>query len=156
MCLDPMETVGLCTAGTKMGDKLAGAVETCKNYDVTTMRKKKPNKGKGKGKKPSKGKGKGKNKPLKCPSVEDIEMWFMEAHAMPLCMFSELGWMDDEMNEIKEVAEADIAQVILYELSTPGCASTPWRLSASAPPGPPWATSWPAPWRPARTMTSPP
>ena len=113
MCLDPMETVGLCTAGTTMGDKLAGAVETCKNYDVTTMRKKKPNKGKGKGKKPSKGKGKGKNKPMKCPSVEDIEMWFMEAHAMPLCMFSELGWMDDEMNEIKEVAEADIAQVII-------------------------------------------
>ena len=111
MCLDPMETVKLCTMGTDMGTKMAEAAMTCKDYDVTTMRKKKPNKGKGKGKKPNKGKGKGKNKPMKCPSVDDIEMMFMEAHAMPLCMFSEVGWMDDEMNEVKEVIDADIAQL---------------------------------------------
>merc|ERR1712172_420437 len=73
MCLDPMETVKLCTMGTDMGMKMAEAAMTCKDYDVTTMRKKKPNKGKG------------KDKPMKCPSVDDIEMWFMEAHAMPLC-----------------------------------------------------------------------
>merc|ERR1719239_123942 len=103
MCLDPM--------GTDMGMKMAEAAMTCKDYDVTTMRKKKPNKGKGKGKKPNKGKGKGKNKPMKCPSVDDIEMMFMEAHAMPLCMFSEVGWMDDEMNEVKVVIDADIAQL---------------------------------------------
>merc|ERR1712010_169540 len=90
MCLDPMETVKLCTMGTDMGMKMAEAAMTCKDYDVTTMRKKKP---------------------MKCPSVDDIEMWFMEAHAMPLCMFSEVGWMDDEMNEIKEVIDADIAQL---------------------------------------------
>merc|ERR1712032_1417260 len=90
MCLDPMETAKLCTMGTDMGMKMAEAAMTCKDYDVTTMRKKKPN---------------------KCPSVDDIEMWFMEAHAMPLCMFSEVGWMDDEMNEIKEVIDADIAQL---------------------------------------------
>merc|ERR1712110_647692 len=75
MCLDPMETVKLCTAGTDMGMKMAEAAITYKDYDVTTMRKKKPNKGKG------------KKKPMKCPSIDDIEMWFLEAHAMPLCMF---------------------------------------------------------------------
>ena len=47
MCLDPMETVKLCTMGTDMGMKMAEAAMTCKDYDVTTMRKKKPNKGKG-------------------------------------------------------------------------------------------------------------
>ena len=121
MCLDPMETVKLCTAGTDMGLKMAEAAITCKDYDVTTMRKKKPIKGKGK-------KPKGKNKPMKCPGIVDIEMWFLEAHTMPLCMFSEVGWMDDEMNEIKEVIGADIAQLpgnltmILSEESLDKCA----------------------------------
>ena len=42
-----METVKLCTMGTDMVTKMAEAAMTCKDYDVTTMRKKKPNKGKG-------------------------------------------------------------------------------------------------------------
>merc|ERR1711910_280388 len=46
-----------------------------------------------------------------------------------------------------------LARIRTRWVSTLGCASTPWRLSASAPPGPPWATSWPALWRTARTMT---
>merc|ERR1711928_309050 len=53
------------TAGTDMGMKMAEAAITCRAYDVPTMRKKKPNKGKEK--KPNKGKG--KNKPMKCPSI---------------------------------------------------------------------------------------
>ena len=31
--------------------------------------------------------------------------------SVPLCMFHEMGWMDDNMDCVKEVADADIAQL---------------------------------------------
>merc|ERR1719446_472984 len=66
-------------------------------------------KGKGKGKDKGKGKGKGKpNKQNKCPSVDKLEAMAMENYAGEICVFQELGWMDSDMNEMKEVIEADI------------------------------------------------
>merc|ERR1719446_1843107 len=66
-------------------------------------------KGKGKGKDKGKGKGKGKpNKQNKCPSVDKLEAMAMENYAGEICVFQELGWMDSDMNEMKEAIEADI------------------------------------------------
>ena len=74
LCLDSMETTFLCTAGTAMADKMSQAADACMSGLSTEMRKKKPSKGKpGKPGKP--------NKPgMECPSVDEIEGWFVEAH----------------------------------------------------------------------------
>merc|ERR1712045_285889 len=51
------------------------------------------------------GKGKGK----KCPSVDEVEAWFMEEHQGELCVFSELGWLDNSGNWSEAASEADLA-----------------------------------------------
>merc|ERR1719492_776750 len=60
-------------------------------------------------KKGKKCKGKGKGKGKKCPSVDDVEAWFMEEFEGELCVFSELGWLDNSGNFSKETVEADMA-----------------------------------------------
>merc|ERR1712156_73217 len=57
-----------------------------------------------KGKKGNKCKNKGKGK--KCPTVEEAEAWFMEEHAGELCVFYQLGWLDDAGNFNNVTAEA--------------------------------------------------
>merc|ERR1719415_98916 len=67
---------------------------------------------KGGGKKCKKGKkckGKGKGKGKKCPSVDEVEAWFMEEHQAELCVFSELGWLDNSGNWSEAAAQADLA-----------------------------------------------
>merc|ERR1739845_286048 len=97
LCMDSEEVVGWCTVGTALGDKLEEAVMTCSNYEEPAGRKKGKGKGKGKG-----------NGGKKCPTVEEVEAWFMEEHAGELCVFSELGWLDDSGNFNNETAEADL------------------------------------------------
>ena len=89
LCLDSMETTFLCTAGTAMADKMSQAADACMSGLSTEMRKKKPSKGKpgkpGKPNKPGKpGKPGNPGKPgkpnMECPSVDEIEGWFVEAH----------------------------------------------------------------------------
>merc|ERR1711988_1210534 len=66
---------------------------------------------KGNGKKCKKGKkckGKGKGKGKKCFTVEEVEAWFMEEFAGELCVFSELGWLDEAGNYDNVTAEADL------------------------------------------------
>merc|ERR1719431_1148089 len=76
------------------------AMETCSSNDMAETRAKKGN---------GKGKGKGKpSKPSKCPSVKKLEAMAMEKYAGEICVFQELGWMDSDMNEMKEVIQADI------------------------------------------------
>merc|ERR1711936_1143101 len=91
LCMAPEEVIGWCTAGTNM-EEAAG-------------RKKKSKKCK-KGKK-CKNKNKGKGK--KCPTVEESEAWFMEEHAGELCVFYQLGWLDEAGNFNNVTAEADLA-----------------------------------------------
>merc|ERR1719402_1697596 len=94
----------ICKAGSSLGERTMAAMETCKNNAVAETRAKK-GKGKGKGKgKPNKK----PNKPNKCPSVDKLETMAMEKYAGEICVFQELGWMDSEMNEMKEVIQADI------------------------------------------------
>merc|ERR1712020_58776 len=66
-------------------------------------------KGKKKCKKGKKCKGKGKGKGKKCPSVDEVEAWFMEEHQDELCVFSELGWLDNSGNWSEAAAQADLA-----------------------------------------------
>merc|ERR1739842_273423 len=55
------------------------------------------------------GKGKGKGKGKKCPTVDEVEAWFMEEHQDELCVFSELGWLDNSGNWSEAAAQADLA-----------------------------------------------
>merc|ERR1711994_857525 len=45
----------------------------------------------------------------KCPSVDEVEAWFMEEHQDELCVFSELGWLDNSGNFSDAAAQADLA-----------------------------------------------
>merc|ERR1712154_727146 len=62
-------------------------------------------------KKGKKCKGKGKGKGKKCPSVDEVEAWFIEEHQAELCVFSELGWLDNSGNWSEAAAEADLASL---------------------------------------------
>merc|ERR1719225_73102 len=64
------------------------------------------------GKKCKKGKkceGKGKGKGKKCPTVDEVEAWFMEEHQDELCVFSELGWLDATGNWSEAATTADLS-----------------------------------------------
>merc|ERR1712168_797773 len=90
----------ICKAGSSLGERTMAAMETCSSSDMAETRAKKGN---------GKGKGKGKpNKANKCPSVNKLEAMAMEKYAGEVCVFQELGWMDSDMNEMKEVIQADI------------------------------------------------
>ena len=75
LCLDQEEVLYWCAAGTPLGEKLSGALNTCSSPEEEGGEKncKKGKKCPGKGKGLSAG---GK----KCPSVDEAEAWFMEDH----------------------------------------------------------------------------
>merc|ERR1712061_923368 len=110
LCMGPEEVAYWCTAGTPLGEKLMGAMMTCsgseeEEEEMPAGRKK----GGKKCKKGKKCKGKGKGKGKKCPTVDEVEAWFMEEHQDELCVFSELGWLDNSGNFSDAAAEADLA-----------------------------------------------
>merc|ERR1719289_766429 len=100
LCLteEQLTKIFLMKAGTSLGERTMAAIDTRSNNAVAETRAKK-----------GKGKGKGKpNKQNECPSVDKLEAMAMEKYAGEICVFQELGWMDSEMNEMKEVIQADI------------------------------------------------
>merc|ERR1712177_11541 len=109
LCMGPEEVAYWCTAGTHLGDKLMEAMMTCSNYGNETEEMEPAGRKKG-GKKCKKGKKcKGKGKGKKCPSVDEVEAWFMEEHEHELCVFYELGWLSDSGNFSDAAAQADLA-----------------------------------------------
>merc|ERR1712042_363019 len=82
----------MCKAGSELGEKAMAAMEACSN-NVETRAKKGKGKGKGNG---------------KCPSVDDIMDWAAEEYAGEICVFSELGWLDNDFNTNDELIETDI------------------------------------------------
>merc|ERR550519_2028977 len=93
----------ICHSGSAVGEKAMAAMETCQGdttgraLAVLDMRKKKPNKGKGKGK------GKGK-----CPTAEKLMNEAADEYAGELCVFTEMGWLDDDMNSNDDLIMEDI------------------------------------------------
>ena len=68
--LDFEEVVHWCTVGTPVGEKVMGALSTCSSRGLKNC---------------NKGKEEGKGKDLfasgeKCPSVDEVEAWFMEEY----------------------------------------------------------------------------
>merc|ERR1719150_287641 len=57
---------------------------------------------------PEEAEGRKKGNGKKCITVEEVEAWFMEEFAGELCVFSELGWLDDAGNYDNVTAEADL------------------------------------------------
>merc|ERR1712117_923286 len=94
LCMEDEEVMYWCTVGTPLGEKLSAAMMTCSGAEEAEGRKK--------------GKGKGKGKGKKCFTVEEVEAWFMEEFAGELCVFSELGWLDEAGNYDNVTAEADV------------------------------------------------
>merc|ERR1719167_1917152 len=95
-----MNMMKICHAGSALGEKAEAAMEACAIKAESRAKK-------GKGKKPNKGKGKGK-KPTKCPKFDEIMQWAEEEYAGEVCMFTEMGWMDNDMNANEELIQADI------------------------------------------------
>merc|ERR1739842_117265 len=90
---------------------LMEAMSTCSGAEEQEEQEEPAGRKKG-GKKCKKGKkckGKGKGKGKKCPSVDEVEAWFMEEHQAELCVFSELGWLDNSGNWSEAAAQADLA-----------------------------------------------
>merc|ERR1712110_1401527 len=88
------------------------AMSTCSGAEEQEEQEEEPAGRKKGGKKCKKGKkckGKGKGKGKKCPSVDEVEAWFMEEHQAELCVFSELGWLDNSGNWSEAAAQADLA-----------------------------------------------
>merc|ERR1712187_727656 len=113
LCMEPEEVVYWCTAGTPLGDKLMEAMSTCSGAEEQEEQEEPAGRKRG-GKKCKKGKkckGKGKGKGKKCPSVDEVEAWFMEEHQAELCVFSELGWLDNSGNWSEAAAQADLASL---------------------------------------------
>merc|ERR1712079_778745 len=102
---DPREVAYWCTVNTALGQKLVPALMRCGSSSGNETEEMEPA-GSKKGKK-CKGKGKGKGK--KCPTVDEVEAWFMEEHEDELCVFSELGWLDNSGNFSDAAAQADLA-----------------------------------------------
>merc|ERR1712123_106849 len=103
LCLSEENMMMICHAGSALGEKANAAMEVC-----TATAEERAKKGKGKGKAKGKGKGKGKGKTPKCPTVAEIMDMAGEEYAAEMCVFTELGWMDDEMNSDEELIQADI------------------------------------------------
>merc|ERR1711971_697739 len=98
LCLEDDEVVAMCTVGTPIGSKLEAAAAQCDNDGPAAGRRR----GKGKGK----GKGKGQKK---CPSVEDVWNKVQEEMGDELCVFQQIGWLDESFEFDNATAMADIA-----------------------------------------------
>merc|ERR1712183_1147990 len=133
-CVSPEEMYMICTAESAFAEKGPGAMETCAEYfetgpgEGTEEKPSKPSKGKGKGKgkkpkgrgldvlldmraKKPKGKGKGKgkgSKPTSCPESAEIIAMAAEKYAGEICMFTAMGWLDNDMVADDNMIEADL------------------------------------------------
>ena len=73
--------------------------------------------------------GKRGNRGKKCPSFEKIIGWVEEEFMEDGCVLAELGWIDEEGNDVQDVIEADIATLApgvqegLSELAMADCVS---------------------------------
>merc|ERR1712215_413036 len=105
LCITEEQMMRICHAGSAVGEKAMTAMETCNGdttatgraLDALDMRQKKPSKGKGKGK------GKGK-----CPTAEKIMNDVAEEYAEEICVFTEMGWLDNDMNSDDDLIMEDI------------------------------------------------
>merc|ERR1711872_231146 len=82
LCMEDEEVMYWCTVGTPLGEKLSAAMMTCSGAEEAEGKK--------------------------CFTVEEVEAWFMEEFAGELCVFSELGWLDEAGNYDNVTAEADL------------------------------------------------
>merc|ERR1711892_701080 len=95
LCLSKENMMMICHAGSALGEKANAAMEVCAANAETRANK-------------GKGKAKGKGKTPKCPTVAEIMDMAGEEYAAEMCVFTELGWMDDDMNSDEELIKADI------------------------------------------------
>merc|ERR1712110_327802 len=95
LCLEDDEVVAMCTVGTDIGSKLGAAAAACENGPAAGRRR---GKGKGKGQK-------------KCPTVEEVWEKVQEEMGDELCVFQQIGWLDESYEFDNATAVADIASL---------------------------------------------
>merc|ERR1712110_441885 len=93
LCLEDDEVVAMCTVGTDIGSKLEAAAAACENGPAAGRRR-----GKGKGQK-------------KCPTVEEVWEKVQEEMGDELCVFQQIGWLDESYEFDNATAVADIASL---------------------------------------------
>merc|ERR1712110_177797 len=97
LCLEDDEVVAMCTVGTDIGSKLEAAAAACENGPAAGRRR-------------GKGKGKGKGQ-KKCPTVEEVWEKVQEEMGDELCVFQQIGWLDESYEFDNATAVADIASL---------------------------------------------
>merc|ERR1711894_750482 len=91
LCLEDDEVVAMCTVGTDIGSKLEAAAAACENGPAAGRRR-------GKGQK-------------KCPTVEEVWEKVQEEMGDELCVFQQIGWLDESYEFGNATAVADIASL---------------------------------------------
>merc|ERR1712106_803364 len=90
LCLSERNMMVICHAGSDLGEKANAALEVCSSTNAET-RAKKP-----------------KGKPSKCPTFATIVDTAKKTYAGEICLFKELGWLDNDMTTDNELIKADI------------------------------------------------
>ena len=99
-CLDHKTTGAICLAGSSLAEKMPAAFEACFGGEVAAAGRRRGNGG---------GRGKGGKRGPRCPSFDKIMSKVQEKFADEACVLKQLGWIDEEGNELQDAIEADIA-----------------------------------------------
>jgi hypothetical protein len=99
-CLDHKTTGAICLAGSSLAEKMPAAFETCFGGEEVAAGRRRGNGG---------GRGKGGKRGPRCPSFDKIMSKVEEKFAGEACVLKQLGWIDEEGNDLKDTIMADIA-----------------------------------------------
>ena len=86
-CLDHKTTGAICLAGSSLAERMPAAFEACFGGEVSADG--------------NSGRGKGDKRGPRCPSYDKILGKVQEKLADETCVFKQLGWMDEEGNELQ-------------------------------------------------------
>merc|ERR1711973_1047433 len=94
LCLDPMVTYSVCSAGSNLEMKVPAALEACSNVETRngkhqTLRQ-------------------SRNYDESCPSFDEIMGYLSEEFGMEACILQNIGWLDENMNKVEETINEDM------------------------------------------------
>ena len=94
-CLDHETTGAICLAGSSLAEKMPAAFQACFGGGEVAAAGRRRGNGGGRGR--------------RCPSFEKIMRKVEKKFADEMCVLKQLGWVDEEGNDINDTIMADIA-----------------------------------------------